>query len=360
MNSTSNSGVEGGSGYSFQKCCVVMLLLEQFQELKNKDYFICVEHHEDFLFGYLTDSGELKYIDTYQAKKSRDDWTTDNDFCEIIGKITKVGSEIMKDSFPKCSTYQHSLNFLTNKNIKLSSKRTKGKKQSVVKVQVSNNSVEYSALSRDIQENINSKICSSYSSFSSELENLKFQFIDLPQSNKGWYRVLESLSREVLGNAIEDHEATISTLIKLLQDIELTYNNNNEVLLSDNSKKLTKSKIMDTFSIFEEYKKSFTFWREHSQELATGLSLKLPIQRKAEELLKNCFDYFKDLKQPEYRKIYKYVENSTDIDEKHSSESECISEIYAEYMKNNKPRLAEHMVAFSVIAAYVESRGIYD
>jgi hypothetical protein len=360
MDSTSNSGVEGGSGYSFQKCCIVMLLLEGFQELKNKNYFICVEHYEDFLFGYLTDSGELKYIDTYQAKKSRNDWTTNNELCEIVGKITKVGNEIMKDPFPKCSTYHHSLHFITNKNIKLSSKKIKGIKQNIVKVQVSNDLVDYSALDKNIKTNISSKICSSYRAFFSELKNLKFQFIDLPQSNKGWYQVLESLSREVLGKNIEDHQATVTTLIKLLQDIELTYNNNHEVLLSDNSKKLTKDKIMNTFSIFEEYKKSFTFWREHSQELAESLSLKLPIQRKAEELLRNCFDYFKDLKQPEYRKIYKFVESSTDIDEKHSSESECISEIYDVYMKENMPRLAEHMVAFSVIAAYVESRGIYD
>ena len=108
------------------------------------------------------------------------------------------------------------------------------------------------------------------------------------------------------------------------------------------------------------YKKSFDFWRKHSEVLSTSLSLKLPIQRKAKTLLRNCFDYFKDLKQPEYRKIYDFVEERTDIDEKHSSESDCISELYYIYLNEKGTRLEEHMVAFAIIAAYVESRGLYD
>ena len=358
MANSSNSGVEGGSGYSFQKCCVVLLLLEGINELKKKNYFICVEHYDDFLFGFLSDSGELKSIDTYQAKKSNSDWGTDLKLCEIIGKITEVGCDIMNDKLPKHSAYYQTLTFITNRNIKLAGKDVESKKQAKIKVQAKNDCVSYSSLDIAIKDNIKSKICSKYNSFSSELTNVKFQVVDLPQTHQGWKRILESLSRETFGNKIEDHEATITTLIKLLQDVELTYNQNDIILLSDHSKRLTKDKIESTFSILKEYKKSFNFWRRYSDELSKKLSINLPYQRRAEVLLQNCFDYFKDLKQPEYRKIYKFVRDSIHIDEKHSSESDCIYEIYNKYISENKVRLERHMVAFSVVAAYVESRGI--
>ncbi|HDI3156612.1 TPA: DUF4297 domain-containing protein, partial [Vibrio cholerae] len=103
----SNSGVEGGSGYSFQRCCVVFLLFEDYEKLNIEDYFICLEHHEDFLFAFLDENRHLKQIDTYQAKKSRDDWKTDSDLCEIIGKMTMVGKELVNDPHDKSNNYQH-------------------------------------------------------------------------------------------------------------------------------------------------------------------------------------------------------------------------------------------------------------
>ncbi|WP_158144045.1 hypothetical protein [Vibrio metschnikovii] len=56
----SNSGVEGGSGYSFQRCCVVFLLFEDYEKLNIENYFICLEHHEDFLFAFLDENKHLK------------------------------------------------------------------------------------------------------------------------------------------------------------------------------------------------------------------------------------------------------------------------------------------------------------
>lgn len=149
----SNSGVEGGSGYSFQRCCVVFLLFEGYEEINSKNYFICLEHHEDFLFAYLDEHGKLNKIDTYQAKKSRDDWRTDDDLCEIIGKMTMVGKELISDPIEKSNDYQHTLTFLTNRNILLTSKKENGEKQDKVKVQVSNkrkNTLTYRIKSKKI------------------------------------------------------------------------------------------------------------------------------------------------------------------------------------------------------------------
>ncbi|MNJ50350.1 hypothetical protein D3C77_456210 [compost metagenome] len=164
---------------------------------------------------------------------------------------------------------------------------------------------------------------------------------------------------EHFGQQVNDHEAVISTLMQLLEDVAQTYNDDNKVLLSDQSKRVTKNKINETFKMFTESRKSFDFWRQYSEQISTQLNLKLPIRRRAKELLENCFDYFKDIQQIEYRKIYKFVEARTDIDELHVSEADCIVDLYHRYQKEFQPRLENHMVSFAVIAAYVETRGMY-
>ena len=355
---SSNSGVEGGSGYSFQRCCVVFLLFEGYEELNIENYFICLEHHEDFLFAFLDENRHLKKIDTFQAKKSRDDWRTDSDLCEIIGKMAMVGKELINDPHEKSNDYQHTLNFLTNRNILLTSKREVGVKQDKVKVQVSNRRKKYSDLTEKIKKNIELRFCPSILD-STQLQNVYFQYIDLPQSYQSWQRVLKGLSIEHFGQEVNDHEAIISSLMRLLEDAEQAYNDDNKVLLSDRSKRVTKDKINETFNMFTESKKSFDFWRKYSDEISIQLEMKLPIRRRAQELLENCFDYFKDIQKVEYRKIYKFVKLRTDIDEKHIREVDCIVELYNCYQEEFQPRLENHMVSFAVIAAYVETRGMY-
>ncbi|MOA37762.1 hypothetical protein D3C78_1593840 [compost metagenome] len=111
--------------------------------------------------------------------------------------------------------------------------------------------------------------------------------------------------------------------------------------------------------MFIESKKSFDFWRKYSEQISSELNLKLPIRRRAKELLDNCFDYFKDIQQIEYRKIYQFIERRTDIDEQHIREVDCIVDLYNCYIDEFNPRLERHMVAFAVIAAYVETRGMH-
>ncbi|MBC3380423.1 hypothetical protein H8I69_15000 [Serratia fonticola] len=359
MAKNSNSGVEGASGYTFQRCCIVYLLFDEFEKLNSAEYFVCVEHHEDFLFAFLDEDGLLRNIDTYQAKKSRDDWKTDQELCDIIGKITLVGKELIDDNHPKATCYKHTLNFLTNKNISLKNKKEPKKKSISEKVQVSNNLVNYINLHDEIKSHITSKLIDGELADIKQLDNLRFKFIDLPQSNRGWQHNLTGLSAQVLGNNVNDHEAVITTLMKLLQDIELTYNNNELVSLSDKKKQLPKSKIDETFNMLSKSKKSFDFWREYSDELSRALELKLPIKRQAKELLDNCFDFFKDIQQIEYKKIYRFVAERVDIDARHSNEVDCIVELYHIYISKYKPRLDNHMVAFAIIAAYVETRGMY-
>lgn len=350
----SNSGVEGGSGYSFQRCCIIFLLFKNYEQINSKNYFICLEHHDDFLFAFLDNNKQLQKVDTYQAKKSRDDWTVTNAFGEIVRKITIVGKELTLDPTSKSNDYAHTLNFITNRNILL---KNKGVKQDNIKVQISNPYQKYSELPDKIKENIESKICKSLFE-KAQLEYVNFQYIDFAQSYPSWKRQLIGMSTEHFKDKISDHSAAVVTLLQLLEDVAQTYNDNNKVLLSDTAKRVTKKQVINTFKILTDNKKSFDFWRQYAKELSNKLDLKLPIQRKAKEYLENCFDYFKDIQQVEFNKIYKFVQESTHIDISHNNEVDCIKDLYDLYNKTHNSKLENYMVSFAIIAAYVETREI--
>jgi hypothetical protein len=91
-------------------------LLDNFNSFINKNFFICIEHHDDFLFCYKTDC--LVYINeiyAYQAKKlSGKIWTIDARFSEMVSKILLVGDNLKNDSFEKSEDYRHQLTFISN------------------------------------------------------------------------------------------------------------------------------------------------------------------------------------------------------------------------------------------------------
>lgn len=69
-NRTVNAGVHGAAGIEFQKHCALYLLFEEYDNLNDTKYFICIEHKDDFLFCYQDKEGLVHSIDCYQAKKS--------------------------------------------------------------------------------------------------------------------------------------------------------------------------------------------------------------------------------------------------------------------------------------------------
>lgn len=352
----SNAGVDGSAGYTFQKACVMYLIFDNFEHFKSKNYFIYLEHHDDFLFVYLNAQGIIEEIEAYQAKKATSDWSTDQELGEIIGKLTLVGESLRKDDHPKLETYSHKLTFITNRNISLCEKH-KGRGKLLEKIQASNTSASYKNLDEKIRENIKSKIVN-YNYEEGEIDNVFFQFIDLAQTNKSWQERLLGKASKIFGEKVKDHAAALRTLKEMIDGIELTYNDGGVVSLGDKGKRIGKVEIDSTFKIINETAKSYDFWRNHSHQLKTSLNLKLPIQRKAYEHLENCFDYFKDINNIEHRRIYKFVEENTKIDEKHVSDADCIVELYDEFLKQHSTNLEDYIVAFSVIAAYVETRDI--
>ena len=108
-----NSGVEGGTGYEFQKNCLIFILLDEYDNFRDKEYFICMESADDFIICFL-ENNELKEVRTYQAKKnSNGSWTIHNMKNEIIPKMCEGGVMIQEDkSFLQAKDYTQKLHFL--------------------------------------------------------------------------------------------------------------------------------------------------------------------------------------------------------------------------------------------------------
>jgi hypothetical protein len=65
-----NAGTRAQSGFALQRNSALFILLDNYNsKFKNEKYFICLEHHDDFLFCYLNENEHVKYIEAYQSKK---------------------------------------------------------------------------------------------------------------------------------------------------------------------------------------------------------------------------------------------------------------------------------------------------
>ncbi|WP_214657735.1 hypothetical protein, partial [Vibrio anguillarum] len=61
-----NCGVVALSGYEFQRNCALYLLLDGYEHFREEDYFLCIEHYDDFLFCFRTnDTERIKRIISY-------------------------------------------------------------------------------------------------------------------------------------------------------------------------------------------------------------------------------------------------------------------------------------------------------
>jgi len=354
-----NAGVDGSTGYTFQKCCAIHLLLENHESLKDRDYFLFIEHYDDFLFAFCDPSGHLIEVEAYQAKKGAEDWSTDKELADIVRKLTIVGNNLINDPIPKLENYIHNLHFITNRSINLTC-GNRGKGALKVKVYASNTSKKYCDLALQIQNNLCSKFEQDVQIYINELDNITFKYLDLPARISSIKDQLVGSARRVLHTQVNDHVAVVDTLLQLLLEKETTYNNAGNVCISDPSKRLEKKEIDGTFNMLIANSKAFDFWRNNANSLSKGLRISVSLRKNAKELLDNCFDYFKDIQQVEYKNIYNFVESTTKFDDISYLHEECIQSIYEHFLVKKSSKLEKHMIAFAVIAAYVETRNIND
>lgn len=303
---TINSGVSAQNGFALQRNTALYLLLENYEEkFKNNNYFICLEHHEDFLFCFLNENNEAEIIEAYQSKKkSTGNWSLNGEFYTIISKLLSTGKSLIRDIIPKSSVYKHILFFSSNQTIELQIKKKDAPTITEI-IKEDNNTVSFDNLDNKIKSKIQCGIDNP--SLADELDNLHLIWIDLSRTTKQQENQLVAQLDDLFGSQITNCRAAVKTLISLFRTIEETYNNGNIAKLLDESKRVTSQQIEDTLHILTSKSKCFDHWRGQTKEISEILQIK-PFERETFELeFSTAFDLFKNIEEAEHRKILDFV-----------------------------------------------------
>lgn len=339
----SNSGVDGASGYEFQKHCVLYIFLEQYNEIKDKKYFICLEHYEDFLFCYLTEDELIEQIQTYQAKKSSKKWTMTSDFQDIIKKILEVGVDLKNDMTSKTTDYSHNLHFLSNHEISLKKKKIENT------INERNETLKYNQLYQEIKDEL---LSLTDIDTKNELEHLLFKYIDLGKKHKTQEQLLIGMFNDIFRSKVRDHKASVYTLLSLFRDVENTLNQGSIVALMDKTKRVESEKINKALSIITTQQKAFEDWKSKKDEYSKVLNLNPFKHKQFENAYENAFEYLKDLEQIEHQKIFAFIK--ANIPEDCTSDIECLEKIINQYKEKYNTQFDDITVKAIILASYIQ------
>lgn len=175
-----NAGVHASSGFELQKHCALYIILENFNQIRSKEYFVSIEHADDVIFCFLH-SGEIDYIDAYQVKKNSKIWTNNKAWREIVEKLLSTGKKLSNNDIAKSAEYYHKLSFLSNQTSRLVTKvkdKSTGK-QKEVSVQVNETNIcgEFKEFPIEVQNNIISRMKIEDKEIVAEFKNLYFEYI---------------------------------------------------------------------------------------------------------------------------------------------------------------------------------------
>jgi hypothetical protein len=268
--------------------------------------------------------------------------------------MTLVGSDLKNDSISKSSDYSQDLTFLTNKSIKLNCGSRKDPKFSEI-IRENNVFIFYCDLHSNIQSNFLKKL-KDYSFEANQLDNVSFKYIDVANTDNSQREQLAGKLSKLFGDRIFDSYAALDLLLKLFREVETVYNQGNESKLLDENKRVYSQDIFKAIDVICNKAKAFKLWRENAQELSEVLQIPISKGRNYIEHLNNCFDYFKDLKQVDFQKIYHFVNNNRDIDESSFSDQDCINNLNERFFNKHQTQLDNASVSFAIVAAYVETR----
>jgi len=352
-----NSGVEALTGFSFQRNSAIFIVLDNYDFFVTHDFFICIEHHDDLIFSYLNDSNEICKIDAYQAKKSVSEWGTGSSLVEIIAKMTLVGRDLERDVVDKSENYSHDLTFLTNKSVKLNcGSKKNGEKHSEI-IRENNLVACYSNLHSRIQDNILNKL-KNYTFEADQLEKINFRYIDIGNTDKAQRNQLIGMLSDIFKDKVSDPSAALDLILKLFREVETVFNQGNTSKLLDESKRIYGKYVLEAINVICNKSKAFKLWRDNAQELSEALKIPVSKGRNYTQHLNNCFDYFKDLNQVEFQKIYHFVNDNREMDDLSYSDTSCITKLNAKFHQIYQTQLDNVLVSFAIVAAYVETRNI--
>lgn len=359
MSKSVNAGVHNAIGIEFQKHCALFLLFNNYSLLKGNRYFICIEHHDDVLFCHQGALNELTSIESYQVKKSSEKWGLTKDFFDIISKIAGTGIALENDSMPKSSNYRHSLQFATNHAISLQITKKKPLPNVSELINESNSLLPITNLPQEIRDKLSKEVEDYWKPDKNpltQIKNISLAYIDLPKKSQPTIDLLVGLFKRAVNPDIADASAAIDTLIRLFRDVENTLNNGNISNLMDVSKRITSEQINKVINIINTRQKAYNFWRLEGKELARKLNITIADQLKFEKFIDDSFDFFKDLKQAEHRKVLNYTKANISLLHSSINEVECVNDLYIKFLQEHNSPLSDILLKSALVAAYIEIR----
>lgn len=355
IDKTINSGPDAQNGFALQRNTAIFLLLENyFNKFQNKKYFVCLEHHEDFLFCFIDDNDKVSTIEAYQSKKkSPNIWRLNTEMYQIISKLLKTGKELINDEIPKSLEYNHILYFSSNQTINLEYSHPKKEKKPtiLISIKTDNTNTFYSILPDEIKEKIKSNISETH--LHNELNNLSFIYIPFATTEKEQENNLVGKIDEIFGNKIFDKRAAINTLVALFRKIETTYNQGNKVKLLDQTKRIGNLEIEEAFKILTTKTKAFDYWRSRERDISITLQIR-PAEKEQFSLdFSSAFDLFKSIKEAGHQKILNFVkEKLTNLTT--YTEEENVNELFNSFKKTERTIFNDFQLKAILFAALFE------
>lgn len=356
--SSINAGVHNITGTDFQKHCALFVLLENYPTIKEKEYYIYLEHHDDFLFCYLSDSKAIN-IDAYQAKKGSSTWKNNRTLHEIIHGMLVRGLSLADDDLDKADDCEQQLHFVTNSAIRLEVKRTPAPAVTCT-IGDTNCQVPFLTLDKEIQNAIRnsiSKMLKPGDKHLSQLDNVVLKYIDLPKTILTQKATLVGLFSALFGATVKDHSAAVEILLKLFRGVEGAFNQAGDAKLNDNTKRVSSNQINNAIDVICTQQKAYTFWKDQKQSVATKLNISIFNQDKFELNFENSFDLLKDLKQVEHQKIKNFVQRNRSVWAPMTNEVECIGAILEKFNSEENSQLDDLQKKAAIYAAYFELKG---
>ncbi|MFT7252479.1 MAG: hypothetical protein ACI9FW_002241 [Flavobacterium sp.] len=352
---TINSGPDAQNGFALQRNTAIFLLLENYvSKFQNKKYFVCLEHHEDFLFCFLNENDTVSLIEAYQSKKkSPDIWRLNNELFGIITKLLKTGKGLIQDKISKSSEYNHILYFSSNQTIHLEHKPKKSDQLPTISVSIKADNPDslFASLPNEIKEKL--KINITEVDLHNELDNLSFIWIPFTTTEREQENQLVGKIDEVFGKKIFDKRAAIDTLISLFRKIETTYNKGNIVKLLDKTKRVSNSEVENAFNILTTKAKCFDYWHRKKVEISSKLKIKITDKEIFELAFDSAFDFFKSFKEAEHQKVFNFVKkqinNLTSF-----SEEDCVFELLELFKSSERTKFNDLQLKAILFAALFE------
>lgn len=354
-----NAGVHAKTGFALQRNMALHLLFTNFEnKFKFQKYFVCLEHHDDFLFCFLDNEGKVDKIETYQSKKSSSEaWSITKEFHVILKKILSTGINIKKDSIAKTDSYSHDLHFSSNASINLKVKYKNAETNQDVTQSVTINEANCLVSFCDLNEKIKEKIQANFEDNDihiEELSNLKFLYIDFNRTAKLQEQTLLGELEILFGNKIADKKAALDILIELFENVENVFNQGHTSKLLDVTKRVTSEEINNAFRIITAESKALNFWRSKHREIAEKLNIILVDREVFEFNFISAFDFFKSQNKVEHQNILKFVAENYTVS-RARTEEELFEELCNKYKQERSTNLREIEIKATIYAAYFET-----